>query len=121
MEDRRGQQFVEVDLSGALFKGVDLTDVTIKDAWVHDVTISGDLTGLSRPVTVQDRSPVVLQVWEPVVFRTVYPVIGDPPSSEGGVQVTVASPSPATASTLAGAPGAYGFGTTAAHELIERS
>ena len=46
MEDRRNAAITDVDFTGARFRGVDLTDVAITDAWVHGVSISGDVTAL---------------------------------------------------------------------------
>ena len=63
-----------------------------------------------RPVTVHVSAPVVVQVFPPGVLDTVYPVIGLPPSVAGGVQVTFAFASPATAATFVGAPGSTGSG-----------
>ena len=67
-----------------------------------------------RPVTVTVRVPLdQLAVAPPGLAVTVYPVIGDPPSEDGGAQVTVAWALPAVAETLVGAPGTV-IGVTAA-------
>ena len=59
-----------------------------------------------RPVTVAVRGPLSqLAVAPPGLAVTVYPVIGEPPSDEGVLQVTVTCPSPAVAETLVGASG----------------
>ncbi len=46
MDDRRNEQFIEADLSGARFRGVILTNVKISDARLSDVDISGFVGGL---------------------------------------------------------------------------
>jgi hypothetical protein len=68
----------------------------------------------TRPVTVIGEEPPVA-VNPPVFEVTVYPVMTEPPSLTGAVKVIVASPLPATAETLVGAPGTV-TGTT---ELLD--
>ena len=50
--------------------------------------------------------PVAVTVIFPGTVVTIYPVIELPPSLVGAVKLTVACPSPATAVTFVGAPGA---------------
>ena len=49
--------------------------------------------------------PLTVTVWPVWLARTEYPVITNPPSDDGALQVTVACPFPAVADTLVGAPG----------------
>jgi len=59
-----------------------------------------------RPVTVVEVAlGSAVAVSPPGSEVAVYPVIGLPPSSDGAVQYTVASPFPATAVTFVGASG----------------
>ena len=59
-----------------------------------------------RPVMVAVRFPLDhVAVAPPGLAVTVYPVITDPPSEDGAVQVTVACVLPAVAETLVGTPG----------------
>ena len=57
------------------------------------------------PVRTHDVAPNVSHSAPPGVACAVYPVIGAPPSSAGGVQLIVAIPLPAVAVTAVGAPG----------------
>jgi hypothetical protein len=56
-------------------------------------------------LTVQVVDPVVVQVFDPRVDVTVYPVIVDPPSLVGALQLTTAILLPGVAVTPFGAPG----------------
>lgn len=60
---------------------------------------------LVRPVTVMGLTEPVA-VKPPGLDVTVYCSMGAPPSETGGVNETIACPSPADAVTLVGAPGA---------------
>jgi hypothetical protein len=67
MPNRRGEQITDTDFTGARFHGVDLTGVTISDAWVHGVTISGEVTGLVvNGVEVADHVEAELDRRHPV-------------------------------------------------------
>lgn len=59
---------------------------------------------MARPVTLQ-VVPMVLQVAPPGWAVTVYPVIGDPPSDPGGVQLRLACWLDVAADKPVGAPG----------------
>jgi hypothetical protein len=52
--------------------------------------------------------PVVATCVPPGLAVAVYPPMGLPPSLVGAVQVTVADPMPAVATTAVGAPGTFG-------------
>jgi hypothetical protein len=68
------------------------------------VTVKVYVTPLVKPVTVIGEEPPV-PVNPPGLDVTVYEVIAEPPSLPGGVKVTVASPLPAVAVPIVGAPG----------------
>ena len=68
---------------------------------------------LIKPVTVHASAPVVVQVVAPGVEVTVYPVTGDPPSTDGAAHDTATSPLPAVAITAVGAPGTVTGGAVA--------
>ena len=57
-----------------------------------------------RPTTVMGEA-APLAVMPPGEDVTVYDVIGDPPLEAGGVKVTLACPSPASARPIVGASG----------------
>jgi hypothetical protein len=69
---------------------------------------------LVKPVTVAVVAVVVVTVAAVAPAAStaviVYPVIGDPPSEVGGVQLTLAVALPAVATPIAGAPGTVAAG-----------
>ena len=69
------------------------------------VTVNVYVAPLVRPVMVIGDAPPVA-VNPPVLEVTVYEVIGEPPTSAGGMKVIVACPPPAVATIFVGALGA---------------
>jgi len=88
-----GVTVFEAELAGPI--PIAFVAVTVKE-YSFPLTIPVTVIGLADPVPL---NPPGLEV-------TVYPVIADPPSLAGAVNVTVAWASPFTADTPVGAPGA---------------
>ena len=85
---------------------LDATDALPVPATFVAVTVNIYAVPLVRPVTVQERAPVVVHVRPPGLAVTVYPVIGQPPSDTGAVHDTTLCPfAPVVAVTLVGRPG----------------
>ena len=85
---------------------LDATDALPVPATFVAVTVNIYAVPLVRPVTVQERAPVVVHVRPPGLAVTVYPVIGQPPSDTGAVHdTTLCASAPLVAETLVGTPG----------------
>jgi hypothetical protein len=86
--------------------GVDADEAGPSPFSLVATTVNVYAVPLVSPDTVHEVAPEVVQVKPPGLDVTVYPVIAEPPSSAGAVHETSAEPSPATADTPVGAPGA---------------
>ena len=85
---------------------LDATDALPVPATFVAVTVNIYAVPLVRPVTVQERAPVVVHVRPPGLAVTVYAVIAAPPFAAGAVHDTTLSASAAlVADTPVGAPG----------------
>ena len=85
---------------------LDATDALPVPAAFVAVTVNTYAVPLVRPVTVQERAPVVVHVRPPGLAVTVYAVIAAPPFAAGAVHDTTLSASAAlVADTPVGAPG----------------
>jgi hypothetical protein len=83
-------------------------------------TVNEYVAPLLRPLTTQLVAPAgALHVGPPGEAVTVYPVIGDPPSLEGGVKETRALPFPSVAETPVG--GLATVAGVAVTETVEES
>jgi len=89
----------------------DAADADPAPALFAAVTVNEYEVPFERPVTVQLVVDVV-QVNEPGVDVTVYPVVGLPPVEEGAIHDTAASAFPDTADTDLGTPGVVAGTTT---------